>query len=65
MFLYCIENFVTFLRYAMWFRALASMPLTHVMQYRVNNTYNNHNLVVQFISVVLFISWFNYHLSIA
>ena len=52
MFLYCIENFVTFLRYAMWFRALASMPLTHVMQYRVNNTYNNHNLVVQFISVV-------------
>ena len=59
MFLYSIEKFMTsFLRHAMWFRALASMPLTHIIPWRVSNMYNTCNRVIQFILVSCFISWF-------
>ena len=59
MFLYGIEKFMTsFLRHAMWFRALASMPLTHIIPWRVSNMYNTCNRVIQFILVLCFISWF-------
>ena len=33
----------------MWLRTLASMPLTHIIPYRVSNTYNTRNRVIQFI----------------
>ena len=60
MFLYCIEKFMTsFLRHAMWwFRTLARMPLIHIIPYRVSNMFNTRNRVIQFISVLCFISWF-------
>ena len=59
MFLYGIENFITsFLRHAMWFRALASMPLIHIIPYRASNMYKTRNRVIQFILVLCFISWF-------
>ena len=59
MFLYGIEKFMTsFLRHAMRFRALASMPLTHIIPCRVSNMYNTRIRVIQFILVLCFISWF-------
>ena len=59
MFLYSIEKFMTsFLRHTMRFRALASMPLTHIIPCRVSNMYNTRIRVIQFILVLCFISWF-------
>ena len=67
MFVYGIENFMTsFLRHAMWFRALASMPLTHIIPCRVSNMYNTRNRVILhtvYFGVVFYIVV--YHLSIA
>lgn len=63
MFLYGIEKFMTsFLRHAMRFRALASMPLTHIIPCRVSNMYNTRIRVIQFILVFYIVV---YHLSIA
>ena len=61
MFLYGYENFMTsLLRHAMWFRALARMPLIHIIPYRVSNMYNARNRVIlhTVCLVLCIISWF-------